>query len=184
MSPASGRMTAILGWLNRVRGNAGRARKDLRSVRRLRAAYAQYTAANWEWLGAFRDLTIEMAPRLDAAARLKFSLQLAYLDRRDLRLQHLLDQAPGRLRSNGSLSEFVGAVDQCWFDEDEGLLGRLRPDYRGLCAMVASVKAKAEEETMGFKEHLDAVSRTERCLELLNAFRREVTRIEREVWSA
>jgi hypothetical protein len=177
-------MTTISGWLNRVRGSASRVRKGARSARRLRAAYSQYAAANRNWLCAFRDLAVEIAPRLGAATRLKFSLQLAYLDRRDIRLHHLLDHAPDRLRPNGSLSDFVGAVDQCWSEEDEGLLGRLRPDYRELCAMVASVKAKAEEEVMGFREHLDAVSKTERSLELLNAFQRDVERIEREVWSA
>jgi len=173
----------IRDWLDRVRRSAKPARKGPRTARCLREAYSRYTAANREWLSAFRDLTVEMAPHLAAAARLRFSLQLAYLDRRDFRFQHLVDNAPERLKSDGGLSEVVGAVDQCWSGEDDAALNRLRPDYQELCAMIASVKAKAEECVEGFSDHLNAVSQTERCLALLNAFRQEVERIEREVWS-
>jgi len=174
----------IRDWLDRIRRNAGRAQKGPRTARCVREAYSQYTAANREWLSAFRDLTIEMAPHLAAAARLRFSLQLAYLDRCDFRFHHLLDNAPARLKSKGNLSEFAGSIDQCWSGEDDASLNRLRPDYQELCAMIACVKAKAEEAGDGFSEHLDAVSKTEHCLALLNAFRQEVERIEREVWSA
>jgi hypothetical protein len=170
-------------WLGGIRGSAKGARKRDRTERSLREAYSQYATANREWLSAFRDLTIEMAPHLADAARLRFSLQLIYLDRQAARLQHLLDSAPERLRSDGSLSEFVGSIDRCWSAEDEAALNVQRPDYQELCAMVATVKAKAEERVEGFSEHLEVVSKTERCLGLLDAFRQDVERIEREVWS-
>lgn len=174
----------IRDWFNRARASAKRERRGYRSAPDLAEAYSQYTAANREWLSAFRDLAIEMAPPLSAAIRLRFSLQLAYLDRRDLRFEYLRDSAPARLRSNGSLSEFVGSIDRCWSADDDAALNRLRPDYQELCAMIATVKAKAEEGIEGFSEHLDAVSKTERCLALLNGFRHEAERIERETWSA
>jgi hypothetical protein len=173
----------IWDWLDRVRGSAKGVRRGPRTERSLRAAYSQYAAANREWLSAFRDLTVEMAPHLAVATRLRFSLQLAYLDRRDFRFEYLLETAPERLKPNGNLSEFVGAVDQGWSGDDEATLRRQRPDYDELCAMIASVKAKAEEKAEGFSEHLDAVSKSERCLALLNAFQKEAERIEREVWS-
>jgi hypothetical protein len=158
------------------------ARKGLRTTRCLREAYSKYTAANREWLRAFRDLTIEMAPRVAAAARLRFSLQLIYLDRQAARFGHLLDTVPERLKTDGSLSEFVSSIDRCWRTEDEAALHRLRPEYQELVAMIGSVKAKAEEGVEGFSEHLEAVSKTERCLGLLNVFRQDVERIERELW--
>jgi hypothetical protein len=175
---------SILGWLARLRGMAARTRKRPRTARCLREAYSQYTAANRDWLSALRDLTIEMVPHLEAAIRLRFSLQLAYLDRRDIRVQHLLEHRPERLRSNGNLSDFVDAVDRCWSEDDELLLSRLRPEYCELCAMIGSVRARAEETVEGFREHLDAVSNSERSVVLLNTFRHEVERIERNLWSA
>jgi hypothetical protein len=173
----------IRDWLDRLRAGPRRARRGRGSARDLREAYSRYTAANREWLSAFRDLTIEMAPHLDAATRLRFALQLAYLDRRDVRFLHLLSTAPERLMTTGSLAECVGSVDQCWTGKDDTALNRLRPDYQELCAMIAAVKAKAEEGVEGFSEHLDAVSKTERCLALLSAFRHKAERIEREMWS-
>lgn len=175
---------SIRDWLDRLRAGAKRAGRGRGSTRDLREAYSQYTAANREWLSAFRNLTIEMAPHLDAATRLRFALQLAYLDRRDVRFLHLVSTAPERLTTTGSLADFVGSVDQCWTGKDDTALNRLRPDYQELCAMIATVKAKAEVGVEGFSEHLDAVSKTERCLALLNAFRREAERIERAMWSA
>ena len=176
-------MMTVRDWLHRVRGSAKTVRKGPRTARCLREAYTRYAAANREWLSAFGDLTVEMAPHLAAAARLRFSLQLAYLDRRDFRFQHLAENAPERLKSDGGLAEFIGAVDRCWSGEDDAALNRLRPDYQELSAMIASVKAKAEECVDGFSDHLNAVSQTERCLALLNTFRREIERIERDVWS-
>ena len=175
---------SIPGWLARLRGMAGRTRKRPRTTRCLREAYSQYTAANRDWLSALRDLTIEIVPRFEAATRLRFSLQLAYLDRRDVRVRHLLEHRPERLRSNGSLSDFVDAVDRCWSEDDEALLTRLRPEYHELCAMIGSVRARAGETVEGFREHLDAVSNSESSVALLNTFRREVERIEQDVWSA
>jgi len=176
-------MMTINDWLDRVRGSAQRPRKGPRTAGDLREAYSQYTAANREWLSAFRDLAIEMAPHLAAAARLRFSLQLAYLDRRDSRFEYLLHAVPERLRSNGGLSEFVSSIDRCWSAEDDVALHRLRPDYQELSAMIAAVKTKAEEGVEGLSEHLEAVSKTERCLGFLNTFRQEVERVERELWS-
>jgi len=176
-------MMTISDWLDRVRGSAPRPRNGPRTAGDLRKAYSRYTAANREWLSAFRDLAIEMAPHLAAAARLRFSLQLAYLDRRDSRFEYLLHTVPERLRSNGGLSEFVSSIDRCWSAEDDVALHRLRPDYQELCAMIAAVKAKAEKGVAGFSEHLETVSKTEPCLGLLNAFRQEVEHIERELWS-
>lgn len=170
-------------WLGGIRGSAKGVRKRDRVERSVREAYSQYAAANREWLSAFRDLTVEMAPQFAVAARLRFSLQLAYLDRRDFRFEYLLDTAPERLKSNGTLSEFIGSVDQCWSETDEAALTRQRPDYQELCAMISSVKAKAEDKVEGLSEHLDAVSKTERCLGLLNTFRSEVERAERKLWS-
>ena len=97
----------IRDWFNRARAGAKRVRRGRRSVPDVREAYLRYTAANRAWLSAFRDLAIEMAPLLAAAIRLRFSLQLAYLDRRDLRFEYLRDSAPERLRPNGRLSDFV-----------------------------------------------------------------------------
>jgi hypothetical protein len=176
-------MMTIKDWLDRADEMAQRPRKGPRTAGDLRDGYSRYTAANREWLSAFRDLAIETGPELAAAARLRFSLQLAYLDRRDSRFDYLLRNVPERLRSDGSLSEFVASIDQRWSAEDDIALHRLRPDYQELCAMIAAIKAKAEEGVTGFSEHLEAVSKTERCLELLNAFRQEVERIERERWS-
>jgi hypothetical protein len=150
----------------------------------VRDAYVQYAAAKRAWLSGLRDLAIEMAPHLESPARLRFSLQLAYLDRDDVRFEYLLENAPERLKTAGSLAEFVGSVDTGWSDEDEALLGRLRPEYQELCAMIASVKAKAEEPATEFSDHLTLVSKTERSIELLTAFRREIERLERDVWSA
>jgi len=48
---------------------------------------------------------------------------------------------------------------------------------------LAPVKATAEEGVAGFSEHLEAVSKTEGCLGLLNAFRQKIQRAERELWS-
>jgi len=176
-------MMTIDNWLTLVRGSAQRPRKGPRTAKDLREAYSQYTAANREWLSAFRDLTIEMAPHLAAAARLRFSLQLAYLDRRDSRFEYFVHAMPERLRFNEGLSEFVSSIDRCWSAEDDVAVHRLRPDYQELCAMIAAVKAKAEEGVEGFSEHLEAVSKTQCCLGLLNAFRQEVERVERELWS-
>ncbi len=50
--------------------------------------------------------------------------------------------------------------------------------------MIGSVRARAGETVEGFREHLDAVSNSERSVALLNTFRREVERIEQDVWSA
>jgi hypothetical protein len=174
---------SIQDWLDRLRTGAQRARRAHRSARDLHDAYSLYTAANREWLSAFRHLTIEMAPHLAAATRLRFALQLAYLDRRDVRFLHLVSTAPERLMATASLAVFVGSVDQCWTGKDDTALNRLRPDYLELCAMITAVKAAAEKGVEGFSEHLDAVSKTERCLALLNAFRHEAERIEREMWS-
>lgn len=174
----------IRDWFNRARAGAKRIQRGPRSVPDLHEAYSQYSAANRAWLSAFRDLAIEMVPHLAAAIRLRFSLQLAYLDRRDLRFEYLRDSAPARWRSNETLSEFVDSIDRFWSADDDAALNRLRPDYQELCAMIATVKAKAEEGVEGFSEHLDAVSKTERCLALLNGFRHEAERIERETWSA
>ena len=176
-------MMSVKDWLGRARESAGERRNGARTAGGLREAYSQYAEANREWLSAFRDLAIEMAPHLAAAARLRFSLQLAYLDRRDSRFDHLIRNAPDRLRSDASLSEFVASIDRCWSAEDDAALHRLRPDYQELCAMIAAVKAKAGEGVEGFSQHLEAVSKTERCLGLLNAFRQDVERIERELWS-
>ena len=176
-------MMTVNDWLTRVRGSAQRPRKGPRTAGDLRKAYSRYTAANREWLSAFRDLAIEMAPHLAAAARLRFSLQLAYLDRRDSRFEYLAHTMPERLRLDGGLSEFASSIDWCWSAEDDVALHRLRPDYQELCAMIAAVEAKAEEGVAGFSEHLEAVSKTEGCLGLLNAFQQEVERVERELWS-
>ena len=146
--------------------------------------WAEYVSANRDWLRGFRDLAVEMAPDFAAATRLRFSLQLAYLDRRDFRFDYLLAAAPTRLQSAGRLAEFANAVDKDWSEEDEAALHSVRPDYQELCAMIAAVKAKAEEPIEGLSEHLDAVSKTDRCLTLLNAFRQEVARIERDVWTS
>jgi len=157
-------MMTIDNWLTLVRGSAQRPRKGPRTAKDLREAYSQYTAANREWLSAFRDLAIEMAPHLAAAARLRFSLQLAYFDRRDSRFEYLLRNAPERLRSDASLSEFAASIDRRWSAEDDVALHRLRPDYQELCAMIAAVKAKADEEVAGFSEHLEAVTRPKAAL--------------------
>jgi hypothetical protein len=175
-------MMRIKDWLDRPRESARERRKGPRTSGNPREAYSQYTAANRAWLSALRDLAIEMAPHLAAAARLRFSLQLAYLDRRDSRFEYLLRNAPERLRSDGSLSEFVASIDRRWSAEDDVALQRQRPDHEDLCAMIAAVKAKAEEGAEGFSEHLQAVSKTEHCLGLLNVFRQDVERIERELW--
>ncbi len=177
-------MPSIWDLLDRARALANRPRTPRRSARGLREAYGRYTAANRDWLSALRDVTIEMAPHLDTAARLRFSLQIAYLDRRDARFRHLMDRVPHRLTSRASLSQLIGAVDQCWSENDEAALRRLRPDYGELCAMIAAVKRKAEGGSDGFKAHLDAVTKTDRSAALLDAFRRKVEEIEREVWSA
>ena len=155
----------IRDWFNRARAGAKRIQRGPRSVPDLDEAYSQYSAAN-RALSAFRDLAIEMVPHLAAAIRLRFSLQLAYLDRRDSRFEYLHHTVPERLRSNGGLSEFVSSIDRCWSAEDDVALHRLRPDYQELCAMIAAVKAKAEKGVAGFSEHLEAVSRTEPCLGL------------------
>jgi len=78
-------MMTIKNWRTRLRGSAQQPHKGPRTAGNLREAYSQYTAANRAWLSALRDLAIEMAPHLAAAARLRFSLQLAYFDRRDSR---------------------------------------------------------------------------------------------------
>ncbi len=170
----------IWDWLSRGLGRTKGMRSGRRTARSLREAYARYATANRKWLSAFRDLTIEIAPHFSAAARLRFSLQLAYLDRSDCRVEYLLDTSPERLATGGHLSELVASVDRGWSEADEAALTRQRPEYQELCAMIASVKAKAEENVAGFTEHLDAVSKTDRCLALLDAFRQEVARIERE----
>jgi hypothetical protein len=169
-------MMTIDDWLTRVRGSG-----SLRTLtaKDLHEAYSQYSGephgcprfaisrSRWCRIAAVRAEIL-------APARLP-------LDRRDSRFEYCPRHAR-TIEINRGRSERE-LIDRCWSAEDDVALHRLRPDYQELSAMIAAVKTKAEEGVEGFSEHLEAVSKTERCLGLLNTFRQEVERVGRELWS-
>lgn len=144
----------------------------------LREAYSSYNMANRRWLEQFCDLTIKMKPELEAVARLKFGIQLAYLDRRDARFEYLSSVHPERLHRSSDLTAFVGSVDASWREEDTLALSHRSPQYRQLEATIDHLLSEDPQRSDLFREQLAAASSTQEYADLLKEFMREINVIE------
>lgn len=144
----------------------------------LREAYYSYTAANRRWLEQWRNLLIRTRPELDAVARLKFSIQFAYVDRRDLRFEYLSSAYPERFETSRDLTAFIGSVDRHWSQADTTVLSDSSAEYRQIQRDIERLLSEGQQTNDRFGEHLNAVSQTQEYAELLSQFVQEIRAIE------
>ena len=106
----------------------------------LAAVYTEYADAQRTWQRSLNDAIVSARAEFTQLAQLSAELQLAMIDRAEVRFRYLLDQAPDRLQLDGGLAGFVN-VGLGWSDEDNVALIAGDPDYRTLEERISRLRA-------------------------------------------